>query len=351
MEARLLFFLCFATVVIFSHTIESTSTVNVCGGVRPIVNANRLGELCETGLKTDCPFGHFACASTEVLRCLPDCSLGLEDLRLELCEETPQEETSSLTCLNNGTLTCTCPYNYRGEGCEIYDPCLNVDCGNNGRCLDGQCSCNNLFFGERCEIHSGCTAKGFQWTGKTCKCAEGYTGPHCNQCDPTLICLPNNRTGDYVNVYIDDQMIIEEILASEKLPGYNMVPYRPNIRSALGCTCTSNFDASRQESSELVSNYADNDNLFVHHYYKATYRHSTSSSSYTWIWLSVVLIVAIGIAIAVCITLGSKLSWSNTGIVYDPSASSFRSSSSSSINGKRAGFTKPLLSIGGSGQR
>lgn len=281
--------------LVFSLLVASGAATNVCGGSRPITNGNRLGELCETNLKTDCPFGRFACASADTLRCLPDCSLTLSTLKNGLCSEpsvvekiviVEKEKEEVLPCLNGGSKTCSCPSNYKGEQCEIFDVCMNVDCGNNGRCENGQCVCNELFLGERCEVHSGCTAKGFQWTGKTCKCAEGYVGPHCNQCDPTLICIPNNKTGDYTSMYINDQSIIEEILAAGKLPDYALIPYRPNVRSAMGCSCSPQQQQQQEKGGSLTSNYVEgsNDSPFVHHFYRATYKQSRTSSGFSWVW-------------------------------------------------------------------
>jgi hypothetical protein len=155
-----------------------------------------------------------------------------------------------------------------------------------------------MFSGERCEIHANCATKGFQWTGRTCTCSEGYTGPLCDRCDPTIICLPNNKTGEYSLVHIEDVAIIKELLVAEQVPGYTLKPYQPNAKSSAGCTCPRN----NQNPGSLNQQYNDeepfftNDNLFVHHYYKNTYK-STGMRAGPWIILTCIFGLAVVIAL------------------------------------------------------
>ena len=50
-----------------------------------------------------------------------------------------------------GEKKCYCTEDYSGDYCEIYTPCKNVECYNDGVCEDGECQCLNGYFGNRCE--------------------------------------------------------------------------------------------------------------------------------------------------------------------------------------------------------
>ena len=71
----------------------------------------------------------------------------------------------SLSCENSGNVTsdctgCTCPAWYTGNRCEtIIDPCVSLDpCGFYGTCISNR-------------------------TEYTCQCHEGWSGPHCQDCN------------------------------------------------------------------------------------------------------------------------------------------------------------------------
>jgi len=71
----------------------------------------------------------------------------------EPCSTLPSCQNGG-TCVPgfSNTRTCECPEGYSGDVCEIEDPCMDVDCENDGRCMDGICYCAGSHFGENCEI-------------------------------------------------------------------------------------------------------------------------------------------------------------------------------------------------------
>ncbi len=254
--------------------------VNQCGGARLLWNENQLGELCETNLRGECPFGRFACISENAIQCVPQCDVTLQDIL---------SSASKPSCDNNGTLTCSCQLGYTGTRCEISDPCTTVNCGNNGRCEKGVCVCNSKFSGDRCQVNLNCAERGFLWNGQTCSCSPGYIGPLCNQCDPFIVCMPRNTSNDFTLARIEDETIIDELLNADRLPHYLHKPYRPIAQSSNGCTCK-----SASSSGSLIEHYNDdddNDSLFIHHYYQSTRTQSTS----VWPWIAASFIIVLAI--------------------------------------------------------
>lgn len=70
------------------------------------------------------------------------------------CDPNPCENGG--TCVYGGI--CNCADDWYGDTCSEYHPCLDVDCGENGRCInegsanDGTCNCDPGYLGDNCEI-------------------------------------------------------------------------------------------------------------------------------------------------------------------------------------------------------
>ena len=83
---------------------------------------------------------------------------------------TPYE---SSFCKNGGTciktshtsFRCSCPRNYTGNNCEIFDICSINPCKNNGLCsftapANFVCNCTSKYFGTFCELENPCFMNG-----------------------------------------------------------------------------------------------------------------------------------------------------------------------------------------------
>lgn len=65
------------------------------------------------------------------------------------------------------------------------DPCSDVDCGDNGTCVEGDCECDEGFSGDACEIEDLCVTQdveclnGGSCDDGVCTCVTGYEGDDC----------------------------------------------------------------------------------------------------------------------------------------------------------------------------
>jgi len=116
-----------------------------------------------------------------------------------------EEPCDNVFCINNGVLIesgedciCECPTGFEGPSCEneIQDPCLNIECENDGTCnTDGTCTCPPGFGGDNCEILlcaiTECQNGGICVTG-VCDCPEGFSGTNCEVDDACAGVTCNN---------------------------------------------------------------------------------------------------------------------------------------------------------------
>jgi hypothetical protein len=72
-----------------------------------------------------------------------------------LCLGCKKDPCAKTICLNGGACldgTCKCPDGYSGPHCEIRDPCYGVKCLNGGTCINGSCNCPTGYSGANCSI-------------------------------------------------------------------------------------------------------------------------------------------------------------------------------------------------------
>lgn len=64
------------------------------------------------------------------------------------------------------------------------DPCSDIDCSNNGECVDGDCVCDQGFFGVDCSMNVcdtlACINGMCDPVNLSCICEEGYEGRACD---------------------------------------------------------------------------------------------------------------------------------------------------------------------------
>ncbi|MGH0176036.1 UNVERIFIED_CONTAM: hypothetical protein FKN15_002515 [Acipenser sinensis] len=113
------------------------------------------------------------------------------------------EDCGELSCPNNcndrGRCVdgqCVCDDGFMGEDCGALS-CPN-NCNDRGRCVDGQCVCDDGFMGEDCgelSCPNNCNDRGRCVNGQ-CVCDDGFMGEDCGE----LSCLSNcNDRGRCVN--------------------------------------------------------------------------------------------------------------------------------------------------------
>lgn len=129
-------------------------------------------------------------------------------VELDFCKTEPCSNGGSCSNGVNG-FVCTCPEYYTGVKCEMnLSKCLNVECKNNGICLEntGRCLCATGFTGKHCESHIDSCASNPCIKGvcaniqnsHKCFCYANYTGARCEidmshkQCKEGL-CLNNGK--------------------------------------------------------------------------------------------------------------------------------------------------------------
>jgi len=110
------------------------------------------------------------------------------------CEEidpcNPNPCQNGGTCTDTGSIAeCVCIDGYTGPTCEVPpDPCIGVDCGEQGTCVDGICECYAGYEGDNCEteinecIPEPCLNGGVCTdliADYECACIGGYHGDNC----------------------------------------------------------------------------------------------------------------------------------------------------------------------------
>ena len=285
-----------------------SSSTNECGGNNLLTH--RVGDFCDAKTE-DCPFGLVECVGKEKIICSPNCSITVQII---LDEVTLKGKRNS-NCLNGGFYReywddeCTCPYGFLGSKCETKDDCLNLECGNNGECLNGKCTCDFLYTGTNCEIRKDCSAPRFQWTGSHCVCRNGFTGDRCDKCVEGLVCLPIiNSPHEYEAVIISDHDLLKDLLEKDKPDGYDTKPYIPTPYPPHYCQCSSSssllsYSLSVESFSGLDGLEKKSDyNLYVHHFHRFHYGYKSNT---------IIFYVFAGI-LFILLLLGIFCNWRNT---------------------------------------
>jgi hypothetical protein len=121
-------------------------------------------------------------------------------------------------------ITCIIIYVYQYNNSNKINECDNINCGNNGKCVDGKCVCNQGYTGDSCQNKSitnkcdniNCGNNGKCVDGK-CVCNQGYTGNNCelsvhlpcnNSCNANQLCLTKNGLKASSGGVITDQKCI-----------------------------------------------------------------------------------------------------------------------------------------------
>lgn len=232
--------------------------LNVCGGTRSL-SVDKLGDYCDCGLGSGCPFGTTVCGSDlNTLLCMPNCSI-----TVKMILESSKKDTEGVmipTCENGGMWdfiqqSCLCPASYVGDRCEEKDPCYNIDCSRRGVCTNGVCHCDTSFTGQFCEIHKDCRSFNVVWTGTRCECAKGWSGDMCDVCTNTSICIPNKDLRGFTLYNVYNEYLYSSLLQAPRLPGWgDFIPYRPTP-TRYQCQCMpSNY---AQPTSSLIEGIVD----------------------------------------------------------------------------------------------
>ncbi|XP_050417586.1 fibropellin-1 [Patella vulgata] len=118
--------------------------------------------------------------------------------RADLCN-CCKDPCDDVECLNNGVCVngiCNCPCGFSGADCGV-DLCATKLCQNNGTCVSEaggvSCKCEDGFTGDNCEVDL-CVAETCQNNGTcvpeaggvSCICVAGFTGDFCEKdvCEP-----------------------------------------------------------------------------------------------------------------------------------------------------------------------
>ena len=101
----------------------------------------------------------------------------------------------AVICIENfqGSDCSQCVPGFSSPDCLPVDDCIEVNCSENGQCVDGvnnfNCSCDPGFTGELCQTNTdecvgvNCSGNGECLDGVNsfiCKCSLGYTGEVCD---------------------------------------------------------------------------------------------------------------------------------------------------------------------------
>ncbi|XP_060590338.1 protein crumbs-like [Ruditapes philippinarum] len=134
-----------------SVDIDECNTSNPCKNNGRCTNING-GYMCVCGAGWT---GQNCTADVNECRKYNPCKHNGSSLDINECEVTVPCQNNG-TCKNtNGGYSCTCPFSWKGDNCEIsIIDCNNLPCQNNG-----SCSYTN--------------------DGYTCKCSKGWTGRNC----------------------------------------------------------------------------------------------------------------------------------------------------------------------------
>ncbi|KAK6173688.1 hypothetical protein SNE40_017095 [Patella caerulea] len=110
-----------------------------------------------------------------------------------------KDPCDDVECLNNGVCVdgiCNCPCGFSGSDCGV-DLCAAEFCQNNGTCVpeasEVSCKCEDGFTGDNCEVDL-CASEPCQnggtcvpeTGGVSCNCVAGFTGDFCekDECEP-----------------------------------------------------------------------------------------------------------------------------------------------------------------------
>lgn len=274
-----------AITLLCSFFLTNTVAINQCGGDKQLSIA--VGELCESQLRADCPYGRIACQGANSVACVPNCDITFEQI-----------VRNSLSCKNKGIPVCKCPVGYSGRECETRDACANIECGSHGVCENGSCVCDAEYMGARCEIKRDCVGSNFVWTGSTCVCAANYEGPRCDRCVSGLLCVPLDKNGKrFGSVRISNESILLNMLSDPPPPEYTAKPRRPSPLTLCSCEMGDGTSASYFQDDDDGSEYFAPDD-YVHRYYRDHFRHDDCYAYILWAggaaFFVLLLIIVIG---------------------------------------------------------
>lgn len=243
--------------LLFFFFFVSTHALNICGGTRDLADTN-IGEICDSGGFTDCPFGTTVCGNdSNTMLCLPNCSI---TVRMVL----DKNDTMIIPKCENGgywdffTEKCVCPASFLGGLCQLKDECYGVSCGGHGSCTQGFCACESDYVGVNCETHRSCRSFNLEWTGSVCQCAKGWAGDSCDQCSNSSVCVPNKNLAGYTLLFVQNSYFVKALLETPAPPKWSgMQPYKPTP-DKFQCQCNSfNSLLASAPSSSLIEGIAE----------------------------------------------------------------------------------------------
>uniref|UniRef100_A0A670ZLB3 Tenascin XB n=1 Tax=Pseudonaja textilis TaxID=8673 RepID=A0A670ZLB3_PSETE len=166
-------------------------TCHAGGGCCPAASTSSQASEGQTDIHTLC--SHHG--SFDLSRCLCECESGWGGPTCADCEEPPSCPDD---CNDQGRCVdgrCTCFPGYMGPSCS--DPVCPQNCHGHGQCVSGWCVCNPGYSGADCATRacpSNCNRRGECRNGH-CVCEPGFTGPACgtktcpNDCNQRGHCL------------------------------------------------------------------------------------------------------------------------------------------------------------------